>query len=112
MSEQKPDASRRRFLKFNAMTLASLPVAALVAGGTVAPEARAAERLSESDPQAKALNYVKDASQSNVRKASNHFCHNCMHFQGKAGDNWGPCNVFGGRLVHRKGWCTAWAKPS
>jgi len=112
MSDQKPNDSRRRFLKLNAMTLATLPVTALVLGGTVSRKAFAAdaERLSESDPQAKALHYVKDASQSNQRQAADHFCHNCLHFQGKSGDDWGPCNIFGGRLVHRKGWCAAWAK--
>ncbi|HUH40436.1 MAG TPA: high-potential iron-sulfur protein, partial [Castellaniella sp.] len=35
---------------------------------------------------------------------------NCQLFQGKAGEDWGPCPIFGGKQVSAKGWCSAYTK--
>ena len=65
--------------------------------------------VSESDPNAKALGYVADASNAKGDKfkaGSN--CSNCALFQGGSGDA-GNCPLFGGKKVAAAGWCTAWA---
>lgn len=67
--------------------------------------------VSEEEPLAKGLNYVKEAD-----KASDHpkyvkgnICENCMFF--KTENN--GCALFGNRKVERKGWCLSWApQPS
>lgn len=111
MSDKPFDRSRRNLLRAGIATAAALPLGGLVLDG----RARAADmpKLSEDDPQAQALSYVHDAtkSQSSARQ-KDAFCHNCMHFKGGANDQWGPCNIFPGKLVNRDGWCSAWAKAS
>ena len=63
----------------------------------------------KSDPNAKALGYVADASnaKSDKFKAGSN-CSNCALFQGGQGDA-GNCPLFGGKKVAAAGWCTAWA---
>jgi hypothetical protein len=106
MSDQT--ITRREFV--GAATVA-VPVAALLAGrGALAADL---PKLDENDPVAKALMYVHDASKS---KAPNHkpgqTCANCVQIQGNSGE-WRGCNAFPGKLVHEKGWCSAWAaKPA
>lgn len=103
--EDQNSASRRRFLKLAAGTAA---VAA--AAGTVPSLARARDmpHLSPSDPTAKALSYVEDASKSTSPKhKAGDDCANCMFFQGKSGAEYGPCQLFPGKAVHAKGWCVS-----
>ena len=68
-----------------------------------------AAMVSESDPNAKALGYVADASnaKSDKFKAGSN-CSNCALFQSGSGDA-GNCPLFGGKKVAAAGWCTAWA---
>jgi hypothetical protein len=91
-----------------------------LAAGCVAavlPAARAgadsAGRLDVKDPAAKALGYVENAADVDVKKYPDYTkgsnCENCLQLQGSAGNNYRPCSVFPGKLVSVSGWCSAWA---
>jgi High potential iron-sulfur protein len=108
MTQDRSHASRRRFIKIAATGFAVAPfVDALLSGS-----AEAAEKLSESDPTAKALHYTTDATKAADRQDKTALCSNCMHYSGKPGTAEGPCAIFGGKLVSAKGWCTAWVKKA
>jgi hypothetical protein len=83
---------------------------------TGAAHAQAAARLDEKDPQAVALGYVHDTTKADTKKFPKHAadqkCSNCALFQGKAGDAWGGCPLFGAKQVAGPGWCSAWAKKA
>ncbi|HEX5442966.1 MAG TPA: high-potential iron-sulfur protein [Pirellulales bacterium] len=72
--------------------------------------------VTSDDPTAKALYYVEDATKvdkSNplaVRYTEGQHCGNCLNLQGDAGAAWRPCNLFPGKLVSSKGWCSLWTK--
>ena len=74
-------------------------------------------KLSESDPVAMSLGYKHDASKVDLSKhprrgepgAENQHCKNCVLYQGKAGDEWGGCSIFAGKLVNANGWCATYA---
>ena len=34
-------------------------------------------------------------------------CDDCVQFEGKKGQPWGPCKIFPGKAVSAKGWCSA-----
>lgn len=75
-----------------------------------------APKLDENDPTAQALGYKHDATKVDKAKfpkyAAGEDCANCQLYQGKAGDEWGPCPIFGGKQVHKDGWCSAYAKKA
>ncbi len=111
MSKQHSnDESRRQFLKLAAGTAAAVAVTA-----ALPRRAQAADlpHLSPSDPAAQALGYVENTAQVNQAKYPNHKpsqdCGNCNFYQGAAGAQWGPCQLFPGKAVHVKGWCSAHA---
>ncbi|HSN73133.1 MAG TPA: high-potential iron-sulfur protein [Steroidobacteraceae bacterium] len=104
--------NRRTVIKGALAGLAALPAAGLVRDAT----AQDLVKIEESDPQAKALGYVHDASTVDASKnpmfkpGAN--CANCLQIAGKEGEEWRPCNIFPGKLVHSDGWCKVWvAKP-
>lgn len=90
----------------------------LVAGSGVlaAGAARAVAAVSESDAQAITLGYKTNTKDVDQKKYPNHnigqHCGNCQLYQGQRGDPkaTGPCPVFGEKLVHQTGWCSAWVK--
>lgn len=94
---------------------ASGVVLAAVAGKSIPVRAQAA-KLVESDPQAVSLGYRQDTSKVDKAKFPKHEasqkCSNCQFFQGKAGDAWGPCAVFGGKQVSANGWCNSYTKKA
>jgi High potential iron-sulfur protein len=103
--------SRRTLLKGALAGLAAVPAAALVA--RTADAAPAA--LAESDPQAKSLGYVLDATKvkakDNPTFKPGQKCRNCIQFTGKGSAD-GPCNIFPGKTVKANGWCKVWVlKP-
>lgn len=104
--------SRRRLLQGALTGLAAVPAAALIAR-----EAAAAPALiAESDPAAKALGYLHDATKvdakANATYKAGQVCDNCIQYTGAAGTVEGPCNMFPGKLVKAKGWCKVWVlKP-
>lgn len=104
--------SRRVFLRNAAI---ALPIGYVVIEGV----ARAQDDLphvTSDDPTAKAIYYVEDATKvdkSNpmaVRYTKGQHCATCVQLQGDAGADWRPCNLFPGKLVSSKGWCSAWQK--
>jgi hypothetical protein len=106
MSHEKDIESRRRFLKAAAGTAA----AAVMIGG-LPRFARAADlpHVSESDPTAKALGYVEDASKTtDAKRKAGDTCANCQFYTGGP-TGFGPCQLFPGKSVSAKGWCVSHA---
>lgn len=99
--------ARREFLKLSAVAAAG----ALVVPGR---EAIAGDlpQLSVDDPMAKGLKYTNDASTvdpaTRTQPAADQNCANCQLVQGADGDAWRPCQIFPGKAVNAKGWCSAW----
>ena len=89
--------SRRQF-----MILSAAGACTLALNGKVQAQAM----LSETDPQAKALQYVA------VSNVAGKFCHNCALYQGKPDSAAGGCSLFAGKQVAGKGHCSAWAKKA
>jgi hypothetical protein len=89
----------------------------VAAGGAVlaaASRAQAQAKVDEKAPQAVALGYVADTTKADTKKFPKHSndqkCSGCALFQGKAGDAWGGCPLFGTSQVSANGWCSAYAK--
>lgn len=101
--------SRRRFLKLAGgaaaavAMLSSLPRRALAA----LPHLSAA-----SNATAKALNYVEDDTKAPAPHKPGQDCSKCAHYQGKAGEAYGPCAIFPGFDVNAKGWCAGFQAKS
>ena len=101
--------ARRRFLK----TIA-IGVAAVMAGGTVRKLQAAGDEphLSDADPTAKAMDYVEDASTSkNPLYKPGSICANCQFYSGGA-SGYGECQLFPGKLVNARGWCTSYTRKA
>ncbi|SFV17811.1 high-potential iron-sulfur protein [Pseudoduganella namucuonensis] len=83
--------------------------AASLAGAQTAPA-----RVDENSEQAAALGYRHDTAKVDAKKYPKHTtaqrCDNCSFFQGKPGDAWGGCAMFGRKQIAGPGWCLAWAK--
>ena len=91
---------RRRFFQIAAATVALL--------GALPRRAWAAlPHLSvDKSPTAKALNYVEDDTKAAPPHKPGQDCTACVHYQGKAGQAYGPCALFPGFDVNAKGWCS------
>jgi hypothetical protein len=80
----------------------------------LATSARSQAKLDGKNPQAIALGYVADATQTDAKKypkyASGQVCDNCALYQGASTDAAGGCPLFAGKQVAGKGWCSAYAK--
>jgi len=102
------DNSRRRFFALAGTGAA----AALVAGAL--PRAVYADddlpHLSTDDPTAKALNYTEDATKAPAPHQAGQACGNCNFFVGTG--TYGPCQLFPGKAVNAKGWCSGYAKKA
>jgi hypothetical protein len=89
---------------------------ALAASRVSAQAASAAAALTEADPQAVALGYKADASKVDKAKFPQHAagaqCNGCNFYQGKATDPMAPCQLFAGKQVAAKGWCSAYVKKA
>lgn len=109
MADSIQDSNRRRIVKLTVLGLVapSLGVA-LTSGVASAADAE----VSETDPQAVALKYKKDATKAPERKDATATCANCNLYTGKAGAATGPCTIFQNKLVAAKGWCSAWVKKA
>ena len=107
MSETK--YPRRTVLKGALLGVAAIPAAALVGRAEAA-----AAHVDPSEPQAKSLGYVEDATKVDAKANPNYkpgqVCENCLQAQVKAGAEYVPCNIFAGREVHAKGWCKVYVK--
>ena len=120
--------NRRLFVKLGIMGLTAAPLGKLLIDRPV--QAASAQRTGSkdvpkvdvSDTQAKAIYYAEDATLANgsFRKSDDQFCHNCHHYSGQEGVQWGPCAIFSYRvnkdnkslLVNANGWCRLWGPRS
>jgi hypothetical protein len=111
MSNPAESQARRRFLKLAATGAVAAPIAAVVL-----PQLAFADdpHLDPNDATAKALHYTEDAStaSANPTYKAGSMCGNCQFFQGKAGDEYGPCMLFPAKQVHSKGWCASYNKKA
>jgi High potential iron-sulfur protein len=105
--------SRRSIVKSGLIAGALLP-----AIGLLPQEAAAAALppLDPSDPTAKALGFVTDASKVNAKTYPTYKpaqkCGTCAQYQGKATDATAACTIFAGKSVPQGGWCQVWAQKS
>ena len=109
MSKKELDrpTSRRGFVKGALGVVAAVPVAAVLRGRDALAQSDL-PKLSEDDPQAQALSYVHNAAESE-KAGEGQICGNCQLYSG--GDaEWGPCSIFAGKAVSKKGWCATWVK--
>jgi hypothetical protein len=101
MQNDRP--ARRRFIRIALAGVAAAPL-----GGTLlARTAHAQAYVPESNPTAKALNFVHDGAKSTLRKDAKHRCDNCNFYTVKTAGKDGNCTVLQG-LVPAAGWCTSW----
>ena len=112
MSNPAESQARRRFLKLAATGAVVAPIAAIVL-----PRIALADDLPHVDPNeptAKALSYTEDAgtAASNATYKPGSQCATCQFYQGKAGDEYGPCMLFPAKAVHAKGWCASYNKKA
>ncbi|HEX7370334.1 MAG TPA: high-potential iron-sulfur protein [Rhodanobacteraceae bacterium] len=100
---------RRRFLK-----LAGGVAAAAVLLGSLPRRAWAAlpHLSAATNATAKAMHYVEDDTKAPPPHKPGQDCSKCAHFQGKAGQPYGPCMIFPGFDVNAKGWCSAFTPKS
>ena len=98
--------SRRSLLKKGLFGLAALPLG--MGALTSQSFAAALPPLSEDAPQAKALNYVKVASDASghAKYQAGQVCDNCMFW--KPANN--GCALFPQNSVEAKGWCQSYVK--
>jgi hypothetical protein len=103
---------RRQFLA----GLSLSAVAGVVA--TLAPRLSLAAdlpHLTLDDPTAKALGYTEDSASVDAAKFPMHqagmACSNCNFFQGGSAA-YGPCQIYSGKSVNAKGWCSGYAKKA
>ncbi len=106
--------TRRAIVKNGLIAGAMLPAIGLIGNSAFAAGLPA---LDPSDPTAKALGFVPDATKvdaaSNPTYKPTQKCGTCAQFQGKAGDASAGCNIFAGHSVPATGWCKVWAqKPA
>ena len=68
--------------------------------------------LFETDPTAAALGYREDAAKVDTAKYPAHksgqVCSNCKFFGGTEKTPWASCQIFPGKAVSAKGWCSAY----
>ena len=105
--------SRRAFVMTvvaGTSALAASRVSAQAAAQAAAPV------LTEADPQAVALGYKADNTKVDKAKYPQHaatqMCNGCNFYQGKATDAAAPCQLFAGKQVAGKGWCSAYVKKA
>ena len=96
--------SRRRFLITAAVAATALPLM----GRSGPAQAATLPKLPATNPQAKALGYVEDATKAGAGHKPGSACANCQFFTPATGA-WA---LFAGFSVSPTGWCTAWAKKA
>jgi hypothetical protein len=105
--------SRRSIVKGGLIAGALLPTIGLMSSNAAAA---ALPMLDPSDPTAKALGFVNDAtkvdSKTHPTFKPGQKCGTCAQFQGKPGDATAACTIFAGKSVPQGGWCQVWAQKS
>ncbi|MGH8110677.1 MAG: high-potential iron-sulfur protein [Rhodanobacteraceae bacterium] len=101
MSEET-ETPRRHFLK---MAGGAVAAAALLGALPRRVWAALPHLTQQNNATAKALHYVDDNTKAGPPHKAGEECSKCVHFQGKAGETWGPCAIFPGFDVNKDGWC-------
>ena len=100
--------ARRKFIQWSAVA-----VAGCVASPGRKVFAEDLPQLTEDDAMASAMKYTHDASTvdptTRANPAADQTCANCALILGNDGDEWRPCQIFPGKAVNAKGWCSVWA---
>jgi hypothetical protein len=101
---------RRTLLKGALLGVAAVPVTALLGRAEAA-----AGPVDPSEPQAKSLGYVTDATKVDAKANPNYkpgqHCANCLQApSAKPGEAMVACNIFAGRMVAANGWCKVYVK--
>lgn len=122
MENKKTNLERRHFFKVGAASLASLFLLPALDRKGISWAARADDAslpdLTEKDPMAVSLGYVKVAAKTDVTKfpkradaaaKKEQFCKNCQ-FYTSVNAKKGKCQIFVGKLVESGGWCNTWTK--
>jgi len=101
------DDSRRRFV-----VGAGSALGAVVVASALPRSARADDlpHLALTDSTAVALNYTEDATKAPAPHQAGQACANCNFFSGAGA--YGPCQLFPGKSVAAKGWCSGYAKKA
>lgn len=106
--------NRRAFVMTVVASGSALATSRASAQASAAAAAAAAPILSATDPQAVALGYNPDTTKVDNVKYKLHgaaqMCGGCNFYQGKPTDAMAPCQLFAGKQVAGKGWCSAYAK--
>jgi len=106
---QRPprNQGRRHFLG-----LAGTAAGAIALASALPRQARADDlpHLTLDDATAKALNYTEDATKAPAPHQAGQACSNCNFFSGTGA--YGPCQLFPGKAVAAKGWCSGYAKKA
>jgi hypothetical protein len=105
--------TRRSALRATALGVVAIGAAAENAWAAAAA-AKALPALAPTDPAAKALGYVEDATKVDA-KANPLFkkgqdCANCLQWDEKTAMPQGKCKIFPGKLVKATGWCKVYVK--
>lgn len=84
-------------------------------GGLFASATQAQDAvLQESEQEARAIQYVSDASRVDASKFPNYkrgqTCASCSLYVGDKGAKTGGCGIVFGKLVAAAGWCSSWEK--
>jgi len=100
--------SRRRFI-------AIIPLSGSLLLGRRLAHGQAA-LLNPTDPQARALGYVTDASSADKGKYPKYepgqHCGNCQFYQAEPSAAQAPCLIFAGKQVPQQAWCASWLKKA
>lgn len=100
-------SDRRTFVKNAILIAGSVAVVARV------PVVMALSELKETDPEAVAIGYYRNASRVDRKKYPNYKegqrCANC-NLSGFSSGMRKPCKLVPGKLVNGGGWCTKWIK--
>lgn len=107
MSDSNIDTGRRRFF---ALTGCGIGAAAIASALPRSAFAEDLPHLTLDDPTAKALNYTEDATKAPAPHVAGQACANCNFFSGSGA--YGPCQLFPGKSVNAKGWCSGYAKKA
>ncbi len=87
--------TRRSFLYALGTGIIAIPLSTLTREGSAL--AATAPKLELEDPTAKVLEYVHESPDATK------LCVGCQLYTGAAGDEWGPCARFPGKVVSGKG---------
>lgn len=96
--------SRRRFLQLVTVAVGGACL------GSLSMLARAGDlpHLTDADPTAKAMDYVEDAGGSkNALYRAGSVCASCQFYHGPD-VGYGTCQLFPGKAVNAKGWCSSY----